>query len=101
MGGDNDYVRPDVLLDAVQFIEHPREMCGFFAVLCRPQPAHEFRIVLPAAANALELNRDFAPDGPSEGGLPVNGLALPPARTATPQPCMALRAGAGGPHADR
>jgi hypothetical protein len=37
------------------FIGHPREVGGFFAMLCRPQPAHKFRIVLAVAADALEL----------------------------------------------
>jgi len=52
------------------FIEHPREVCGFFAVLCRvglDYPAHEFRVELAALADEIEANRDFTLDEPVDG----------------------------------
>jgi hypothetical protein len=52
------------------FIEHPREVCGFFAVLCRvglDYPAHEFRVELAALADEIEASRDFTPDEPLDG----------------------------------
>ncbi|OAJ53585.1 hypothetical protein A6V36_37000 [Paraburkholderia ginsengiterrae] len=52
------------------FIEHPRAVCGLFAVLCRTgldRPGDEFRVEFAAQAAAREANRDFTPDDPTDG----------------------------------